>query len=196
MTQEYDELMEDIKRDKQRRQEREALTKGLRSQYDAACNAYVEQLLKDWELDGYYGDWVGDEVGGTYMYADTTFLDMSDIIYCVEQEVKHEEYLEWLDYCSEAAEFGLTQPNFPSWHRGCPRTDAATFEHLHALKDDLMQAIEDEKERMKQGVGAAIESPDNGQSAGDDDSQPEPPAEHPGEVVITTAPPTFDNNPY
>jgi hypothetical protein len=122
----------------------------LKEQYEKACNGYLVELLRMWELDSYYGYWIGDEVGGVYDYADGSFdIGMDDIIYCVEHDVTEKQYMEWQDYNSEACEFGFDTPNLKSWMRGCPRVSHEVFERLRKLKAELNDAIKEERERVK-----------------------------------------------
>ena len=128
---------------------KDAVKRQLKEQWKQACNGFLVELLRMWELDGYYGYWIGDEVGGVYDYGGDMCINMDDIIYCVEHDVTEEEYREWSDYCVEASEFGFNTPNLKSWHMGCPRTSAETFKHLREIKAMLNDAIQDEKERVK-----------------------------------------------
>jgi len=128
---------------------KDAVKRELKKQYECACNGYVAELLRKWELDAYYGYWIGEEVGGIYDYGGSFTITMEDIIYCVENEVTEEEYSEWLEYCTDASEFNMVTPNLKSWRMGCPRTDNETFERLRGLKADLAKAIEEEKERIR-----------------------------------------------
>ena len=136
---------------------KDAVKRELRRQYDAACNGYVTELLRMWELDGFYGYWIGDDVGGVYDYGGAFTIGMEDIIYCVENDVTEEQYQEWQEYICEAIEFGFDTPNLKSWMHGCPRTDKATFERLCALKAELNKAVDEERRR------AAMESQHTGQ---------------------------------
>ena len=129
-------------------------TEQLRTAYEKACNDYLGELLKMWELDGYYGYWIGDEVGGVYDYDGCFTINMDDIIYCVENGVTERQYYEWQDYICDASEFGFDTPNLKSWMHGCPRTPQETFEKLRALKRDLAEAVEEEKARQKKTVKA------------------------------------------
>ena len=124
--------------------------KKLRKDWEQACNGFLTELLRMWELDAYYGNWIAEEVGGVYDYGDGMFtISMDDIIYCVENDVKRDQYTEWLEYCCEALEFGFDTPNLRSWMRGCPRTPAETFERLRKMKADLNKEVESEKDRVK-----------------------------------------------
>ena len=121
----------------------------LREQWEKACNGYLVELLRMWELDSYYGYWIGDEIGGVYDYGDGTFtIGMDDIIYCVEHDVTEKRYMEWQDYLCDAAEFGFDTPNLKSWMMGCPRTSPEVFEKLRKMKAELNEAIKAEKEKF------------------------------------------------
>jgi len=122
----------------------------LKKQWEQACGAYLAELLNMWELDAYYGYWIGDEVGGIFDYGYGMFtISMDDIIYCVEHDVTELQYMEWLEYCCEASEFGFDTPNLKAWMMGYPRTPEETFERFRKMKAELNEAIESEKERVK-----------------------------------------------
>ena len=123
---------------------KDAIKRQLKEQWQQACNGYLTELLRMWELDAYYGYWIGDEVGGVYDYADGTIdINMHDIIYCVEHDVTREQFDEWSAYISAAAEFGFATPNLQSWMRGCPRTPNEVFNNLYRMKQELNDAIKD-----------------------------------------------------
>ena len=129
---------------------KDAVKRQLKEQWGKACEGYLCELLRMWELDGSYGYWIGDEVGGVYDYGDGMFtINMDDIIYCVENNVTREQYIEWQEYICDATEFGFATPNLRSFVRGCPRTSAETFKHLREIKAMLKDAVQDEKERVK-----------------------------------------------
>ena len=128
---------------------KDAVKKQLKEQWKQACNGFLVELLRIWELDGHYGYWIGDEVGSVYDYGDGMFtISMDDIIYCVLGDITREQYMDWQEYICEAAEFGFDTPNMRSWMRGCPRTPPEVFEKLRSLKADLDKAVEEEKQRM------------------------------------------------
>ena len=118
----------------------------LREQYEKAVMNYVNTLLQMWELDGYYGYFIGDEIGGVYDYGDGIFtIGMCDIVYSVENGVTKEEYEEMLEYCVKCHDYNLPAMNLNAWHKGAPRYD---FTKLDALKKDLDGAIENEKNKF------------------------------------------------
>lgn len=121
----------------------------LMVQWLKAVQGYLCALLDAWELDSYYGYWIGGEIGSIYDHGGSFTITMDDIVYCVEHDVTHEQYMEWQEYCCNAAEFNFTMPNLRSWMAGCPRTSEATFIKLRALKAELNNAIDEEKERVE-----------------------------------------------
>ena len=129
---------------------KDSVKRQLKEQWKKACNGYLCELLRMWELDMYYGYWDFDKPGTIYHYGETHDLSMEDIIYIVENDIEEDEVLEWEDYLLDALEFKFTTPNLRAWHMGCPRTPPETFERLRALKADLDKAVEEEKQRMKQ----------------------------------------------
>ena len=128
----------------------EAVKAQLNEQWKQACEGYLAELLRMWELDAYYGYWIGDEDGTLYDYGDGMFtISMDDIIYCVLGDITREQYIEWQEYIVDAMEFGFDTPNLRSWIRGCPRTPHEAFVRLRQLRDDLNEAIEHEKEKIE-----------------------------------------------
>ena len=129
---------------------KEGIKKVLRCEFAVACNGYLNELLRMWELDAHYGYWNSDQPGTIYHYGETHNLTMEEIIYIVENDIEEDEVLAWEDYCLDAYEFKFTTPNLRAWHMGCPRTPQETFDRLRQLKADLDKAVEEEKQRMKQ----------------------------------------------
>ena len=127
---------------------KEGTKKVLRCQFAVACNGYLNELLRMWELDAHYGYWNSDQPGTIYHYGETHDLSMEDIIYIVENDIEEDEVLAWEDYRLEAHEFGFSMPNLRSWHRGCPRTPQEVFDRLREMKANLAKAVEEEKKRM------------------------------------------------
>lgn len=127
----------------------DAVKRHLKEQYDQACNAYLCELLNRWELDAHYGYWNSDRPGTIYHYGETHNLSMEDIIYCVENDIDEDEVLAWEDYLFDAHEFGFHLPNLDAWHHGCPSTPQSVFDRLRSLKQNLNDAIEEEKRRQR-----------------------------------------------
>ena len=118
----------------------------LKKNYEDACNSYLKALADAWEWDvDSYGFWIADCVGETFSYGDNMFIDMQDIIFCVENDVKEDEYDEWQEYCLFAHEYNQNVPNFKAWHKGCPRLSKEEQKHLVSLKEAFDKAIKDYK---------------------------------------------------
>lgn len=126
----------------------DAVKRMLKENYEKACNGYLVELLNMWEYDSYYGFWVRDEVGGTYCYGDSIYLNMDEIIYCVVNDITEHEYQEYLEYNVTAIEFNFKPLSLESWHNNAPRVPQSTFDRLRKLKQDLADAVEEEKERL------------------------------------------------
>ena len=128
---------------------KDGIKKMLKENYVKACNGYLCELLRMWELDAHYGYWVGDDIGSMYCYGEAHNLTMEDIIYIVENDIEEDEVLAWEDYRLDAHEFGFNTPNLRSWHMGCPRTSQEVFDKLRRMKLELQHMIDDEIERIK-----------------------------------------------
>ena len=141
-------------KERKERAKRDAQMYEMLRDYHQACNAFKDELLRQWEMDDYYGSWVGDEVGGTYAYEDgETFITMDDIIYCVEHNVPHSDYTDWTDYCVRVSNaFGPQEatPNFPSWHKGCPRYSDEQLRRIEEARQGLAELIEEERKKPDQ----------------------------------------------
>jgi glutathione S-transferase len=128
---------------------KDAVKQQLKEQWKKACRDFLDELLRMWELDAHYGYWIADEDGTLYDYGDGMFtINMDNIIYCVLGDITREQYMEWQEYICDAAEFDFPLPNLRSWMRGCPRTPPEAFEKLRKLKQDLNDAVEEEKKKI------------------------------------------------
>ena len=124
--------------------------KPLKNDLTAAVDAYVDALLSMWsdydaddpQLSPAYGHWAGDDPTGVYCYEDMFSITLTDVVYCVDNGVPMQEYLDWQDYCVEAAQWGFTTPNLRSWHTGCPRVPEETFATLRGRKQQLDDLVE------------------------------------------------------
>lgn len=118
----------------------------LRNNFNKAVKAYLDELHKQFDWAECYGYWVADDTTGIYVYADTHYLNLSDIVFIVDNNVTIDEFEEWEKYCEWAHEFNQTEPNLRSWHNGCPRASKDEIKHLNALK----KRFEDEVDKLKE----------------------------------------------
>lgn len=120
----------------------------LRARFNLACNSYVIELLKSWDIDNNECFWVSNEVGGTYMINDTLALNMDEIIYVVENNISFNECLEWIDYNMKCHEYSFNTMCLRAFHQGAPRVPQETFDTLDKMKADLDDAIKHAKEQF------------------------------------------------
>lgn len=127
-----------------------ARNKNLKPDFEAAVDAYVEELLCMWSdydkddpaFSPFYGHWAGDDKSGVYCYEDNFFISLSDIIYCVENNVGYKEYQDWSEYCVECKEWGFSTPNLDAWHHGFKRVPQETFDELNRRRRQLDALVE------------------------------------------------------
>ena len=117
----------------------------LKIDYDRVAESYAKQLCESWDLS--YGYWVGDEPGGLYCFNDAESINYGDMVYCVNESIPFETYLDWSEYNTEANEFGFNFINLKSWVKGCPRVPQETFKKLRDMKSELEQLINEEKKK-------------------------------------------------
>ena len=125
------------------------MTKGhlkiLRTNYEDACNNYLLTLLNLWDVSAKDGFWVASEVGGLYAHGDSIFINMDEIIFCVENNVSMETYMDYSDYCLRCKEYNFNVPNLKSYFKGCPTVPQETFDKLDDLKRQMNECINDTK---------------------------------------------------
>lgn len=110
----------------------------LKEAYTKACNDYLNELCKMWEMDASsYGWWVGDEVGETWCYEDDIYIGMSDIIYAVENKIPKHVYRDYLEYTAKCLRYNFPRPTFQAFAKGCPLIPQERFDRLEALQKDL-----------------------------------------------------------
>ena len=119
----------------------------LMANYEDACNNYLLALLNMWDLDAKNGFWVGNNTGGVYVHEADISLNMSEIIFCVENNVSMETYMEYSEYCLKCKEYNFNIPNLPSYFKGCPTVPQETFDKLDAMKEELNKCINDTKSK-------------------------------------------------
>lgn len=122
--------------------------KVLKANYEDSCNGYLLTLLNMWDLSIKDGFWVSDEVGGIYVHESDISLSMSDIIFCVENDVPMSTFFKYTDYCAKCAEYGFNVPNLSSYNNGCQLVPQETFDKLDAMKEELNKCINDTKSKF------------------------------------------------
>ena len=120
-----------------------------REYFVKGCNEYLRLFCEkhDFDYEEAKESWVANCVGDVTCVGDI-FVGMQTIITDIEMDAPEEEFIKWYDYNLVAHEFGFTTPNFDSWLRGCPRVSDEAFKKLQGLKNDLDDAILEEKARL------------------------------------------------
>ena len=122
--------------------------KHARELFVSSVNAYLEELLRMFEWDAYYGYWVSDDVGGIYMYGDNDSLSFDEIRYIVDNNISLHTIEEWKDYCLSVAVFDIPTPSLEAWCYGCPHISKEKIKELEKLKSDLDKLSELCKEEV------------------------------------------------
>lgn len=119
--------------------------------YEIACNAYLEAFCNK---HGYIYEglemWVGKDAG-TIACCGDGYFDMATIRTDIDEDVPEEELLRWYDYCMDASDCGVPQPNFHAWANGCPRSSKEFFENVRAKRKELEDICKEEKKRLGYG---------------------------------------------
>ena len=119
-----------------------------REYFVKGCNEYLRLFCEkhDYDYEEAKESWVANCVGDVTCVGDI-FVGMQTIITDIEMDAPEEEFIKWYDYNLVAHEFGFNTPNFESWLRGCPRVSEETFKKLQGLKNNLDDAIKEEKDK-------------------------------------------------
>lgn len=120
----------------------------LRANYEDACNNYLLALLNMWDLDAKNGFWVGNDTGGVYSHEADISLNMSGIIFCVENNISIETYWKYVEYCTKCSEYNFNIPTLESYNNGCQLVPQETFDKLYAMKEELNKCINDTKSKF------------------------------------------------
>lgn len=115
--------------------------------YERGCENYLMLFCEKHEYGYEPYSWVGSDIGGVACIGDY-FVDMHTMRVDIDENAPKDEFVKWYDYCLAAHEFGLNEPNFKSWIHGCPRTSDETFEKFRAMRNELFDLVQEEKNRI------------------------------------------------
>ena len=114
----------------------------LKTDYEKACNNYVAALFDMWNyepnLDCF---WIGDDVGGVYTMRDI-YIDMGEIRYIVDNEIRMETVFDWQDYNVRCTNIGLDGMTLKAWCNNAPRYSEQTIKNLEAKTKKLNDMID------------------------------------------------------
>lgn len=123
--------------------------KQYRQDFEGAVNNYVTAFLKLFELNKVDTWWVGDRTGlDLFCFGDCETISLEDMVYCLENNITHEEYIEFTEYNVRCLDYHLNTMNLKAWHMGAPRVPQETFDRLDALKKELNDTIENTKKQF------------------------------------------------
>lgn len=128
---------------------KKAEKKAVIKAYETACENIVKELCNEWDIDGYYGYWIGNEIGGLYDHESGFTINVGDMIYCIEHDISRLTYMDYLDYNVRCLEYNLKTMNLKSYIMGAPRVSDKAFDNLDKLKKDLNNAIKEELTKQK-----------------------------------------------
>lgn len=117
----------------------------LKKNFENAVNAYVDAFLDLFKIGKSYTWWIRDRIGTDLFCFAEHVISLDEMIYCVENDVRYDEFLEYEEYNVKCLDYNLNTMNLESWHMGAPRHD---FTKLDALKKDLENAIENGKNKF------------------------------------------------
>lgn len=120
----------------------------LNKMYNDVCEEYLKAFCENYDRRYELDSWVAGECGTIACVGDY-FFDFNDVIkYAVDNSLTDwNEVLEWYDYTLFANEYNQTIPNFPSWHKGCPRLTNEEQKRLVKLKKEFEETIEKYKNK-------------------------------------------------
>ena len=124
----------------------------IRGRYENAVHEYCHAFRRK---HGYHYDpdgWVGEDVGGVLEVCDR-YINMDDIRYDIDNDIKVGVLEEWYDYSTEIAFFeGGRNVNYPSWCRGYRPYSAEQLERIseaqtavNVAKNHLRELVEQYK---------------------------------------------------
>lgn len=113
----------------------------LNQRYKEACNEYLKAFCQTYELQYEEDAWVAGDVGTIALIGDY-YINFQDMMYMLDNGIAFEEWLRWYDYCLDAHDLGLGVPNFPSWHKGCPRLTEEEIQEIKDKRRELRELID------------------------------------------------------
>lgn len=115
----------------------------LRDDYENAVIGYQYAFMQQFGIEDYDSWWVGDRIGiDNFCFGDIYAISLDNIIYCVENNVTYDEFVEHTDYWQKCADYDLPKMNLKAWHEGAPRVPQETFDRLDALRKEMTDLIE------------------------------------------------------
>ncbi len=107
----------------------------LHKRFNKIIEEYTNKFLEQFNLDSENCWWVGNRIGlDLFCFNDIYTIDLSDMIYCIEENVSYDEFIEHEDYCTKCNEYNFPIMNLQSWHKDAPRISKDFFNALNKCK--------------------------------------------------------------
>lgn len=119
----------------------------LKVQLANACNGYVNELLNMWDISQKECYWVNGP--GLLLCLGDYFLDLEELVYCVENEVKYDDFTEWHDYCIECRLRDFDDMPLKDWCNGAKRIGQETFEKIDSMRKELEDLVDEVKKKQQ-----------------------------------------------
>lgn len=90
----------------------------LKQNFENAVGAYVDALLELFEMNKNDAWWVGNRIGRDVLRLNSmSTISLDDIITCVENDIKYDEYLEYIEHKYKREKSKMPCMNLESWHK-------------------------------------------------------------------------------
>lgn len=144
---------------------KDAVLRQLEENYERACNAWVEELARMWDVDVVNGYWYGGEPGDIFAFDEELSLSMRDVKYIVRNGITRDQTADWQEYVSwiyDYEDYGFEAPTlreYVEWsvplldHEARARIDEGR-KHIEDLKDVLAALCEEEMGRARTELSA------------------------------------------
>ena len=138
----------------------EAALRQIESNYEKACNAWVVELARIWDINCRAGYWIGGEPGGVYDLNGEWTLGMQDIKYIVRNGITYEQASAWQEYVSMVSEYEKYGYEIPSLREyveyRVPLLDSesqqrivAKHRQIEEMKDELVRLCDEEMAKAR-----------------------------------------------
>lgn len=118
----------------------------LEDNYAAACNAYVAELARLWDIP-FKNDWI--EPAEIYDFGDTLVFDMKTIRYIVTNAITYDQAADWEEYVCWAGENDFEQPSLRDYIEArVPLVPREAQQRINEMRRDLMRLCAEERDRI------------------------------------------------
>lgn len=118
----------------------------LEDNYAAACNAYVAELTRLWDIP-FKNSWI--EPAELYDFGDTLVFDMKTIRYIVNNGITYDQVQDWQEYVFWAGENSFDLPTLREYVEArVPLVPHEAQQRISEMRRDLMRLCDEERNKM------------------------------------------------